>query len=73
MNPTTPLQDAGIRMEPPMSDPVARVVVPAARDAAEPPDDPPGVKLRFQGFRVVPHNRDVVTAAQQNSGVAVRA
>jgi hypothetical protein len=56
-----------------MSEPVAKAVVPAARDAAEPPDDPPGVKLGFQGLRVVPHSREVVTAAQQNSGVAVRA
>jgi hypothetical protein len=43
LNPTTPQQEAGIRIEPAMSEPVARVVVPAARAAAEPPEEPPGV------------------------------
>jgi aspartyl-tRNA(Asn)/glutamyl-tRNA(Gln) amidotransferase subunit A len=40
---TTPLNDAGIRIEPPMSEPVARGAVPDARDAPEPPEDPPGL------------------------------
>ena len=55
-----------------MSEPVARVAMPAASAAPEPPDEPPGLKSRFQGLRVTPHSRDSVIAAQQNSGVVVR-
>ena len=33
-----------------MSEPLARVDVPAARLAAEPPEEPPGVIARFQGL-----------------------
>ena len=60
-------------MEPPISEPVAIALVPDANEAAEPPDDPPGVNSGFQGFRVTPHNREFVYAADENSGVAVRA
>jgi hypothetical protein len=42
LNPTTPQNDAGMRTDPPMSEPVASVVLPAASAAPEPPDDPPG-------------------------------
>ena len=73
LKPTTPQNDAGMRIEPPMSEPVARVAMPAARAAAEPPDEPPGLKAGFQGLRVTPQSRDSVIAAQQNSGVAERA
>jgi len=30
-----------MRIDPPISEPLARVEVPAASDAAEPPEDPP--------------------------------
>ena len=43
LKPTTPQNDAGMRIEPPMSDPVASMVAPAASAAPEPPDEPPGV------------------------------
>ena len=56
-----------------MSEPVARVVVPAASAAAEPPEDPPGVYAGFHGLRVTPHSRECVTVVQQNSGHVVRA
>ena len=72
LKPTTPQNDAGMRIEPPMSEPVARVAMPAARAAPEPPEEPPGLKAGFQGLRVTPHSRDSVIAAQQNSGVAER-
>jgi hypothetical protein len=52
---------------------MASVLVPEARLAAEPPDEPPGVNFGFQGLRVTPHNRVWVTEEQENSGVAVRA
>ena len=61
-----------MRIEPPMSDPVAKVEVPLARDAAVPPDEPPGVYARFHGLRVVPCNLVLVVTVQENSGVAVR-
>ena len=56
-----------------MSDPVARLAMPAARAAPEPPDEPPGLYSRFHGLRVTPHSLESVIAAQQNSGVAERA
>ena len=51
---TTPQNADGILIDPPMSEPVAKVAVPAARAAADPPLDPPGEKSVFQGFRVAP-------------------
>ena len=56
-----------------MSEPVARLAMPAASAAAEPPDEPPGLYARFHGLRVTPQRRESVIAAQQNSGVAERA
>ncbi len=52
--PANPQHAAGIRIEPPPSDPVAHGTIPAATAAAEPPDEPPGVRLRSQGLRVIP-------------------
>jgi len=62
-----------MRIEPPMSEPLASVVVPAASAAPAPPDEPPGVKSGFQGLRVTPQRREWVKAAQENSGAAERA
>src|SRR4029077_10210681 len=73
LNPTTPQNDAGILIEPPMSEPVASVAVPAASAAADPPLEPPGEYLVCHGLRVTPQSRDQVTGAQENSGVVVRA
>src|SRR5947209_19378949 len=52
--PTMPQQAAGIRIEPPPSDPVAAGTIPAATAAAEPPEEPPAVRSRCQGLRVMP-------------------
>ena len=49
-----------MRIEPPMSEPMASAEVPAASEAAEPPDEPPGVKFGFQGLRVTPQSLDQV-------------
>ena len=73
LKPTTPLKEAGRRMEPPMSEPVASVALPQARAAPEPPDEPPTAYSGFQGLRVTPHRRECVKPAQLNSGVVVRA
>ena len=50
-NPTTPHRDAGWRMEPPVSVPMVAGTKPAARAAAEPPDEPPGTYAGFHGLR----------------------
>ena len=43
-SPTSPQNDAGMRVEPPPSDDMLMGVIPAATAAAEPPDEPPGVR-----------------------------
>ena len=53
--PTTPQQEAGTRIEPPMSEPVASSVVPAASAAADPPLDPPGWRDVPRVARNPPH------------------
>ena len=60
-----------MRMDPPISDPMASVAMPAANAAAEPPDDPPGVQSGFQGLRVTPHKSLQVTPIRKNSGAVV--
>src|SRR5207248_10573706 len=72
LKPTRPEADAGMRIEPPISVPVASVVKPAASAAPEPPDEPPGPKSRFHGLRVTPQMREWQTPDRQNSGVVVR-
>ena len=72
LGPTRPLYDAGMRMEPPPSDPVQKGTRPAATAAAEPPDDPPGVWSTLQGLRVVPCKSERVKDSVPNSGAAVR-
>ena len=69
--PNRPLKAAGPRMEPPPSLPVAIGRRPPATAAAVPPDDPPGVRSRFQGLRVVPCNSVEVQLMPPNSGAAV--
>jgi hypothetical protein len=65
----TPQNDAGMRIDPPMSEPVASVAEPAASAAADPPLDPPGEYAVFHGLRVTPHSFVQVNGAQENSGV----
>src|SRR5918998_964849 len=45
-----PQRAAGWRIDPPVSVPIAHGAVPAATAAADPPLDPPGTRLRSQGF-----------------------
>ena len=52
--PITPQNAAGIRIEPPVSVPIASGTSPAATAAADPPLDPPGTRSRFHGLRVDP-------------------
>ena len=50
--PCTPQSDAGWRIEPPVSLPIAIGARPAATAAALPPLEPPGTRVRSQGLRV---------------------
>ncbi len=54
--PTSPHIAAGMRIQPEMSLPWAAGTIPAATAAADPPDEPPGVRLRSHGFRVGPYS-----------------
>ena len=49
-----PQYAAGMRMEPPVSVPVARGTIPAANAAPDPPLDPPGIRVTSQGFLTAP-------------------
>src|SRR5204863_3704061 len=53
--PTTPVIDAGCRIEPPVSEPRAIATAPAATAAADPPLDPPGMRSVAQGLRTGPN------------------
>jgi hypothetical protein len=69
--PYVPVNDAGIRMEPPPSVPSASAQNRAESAAEEPPDDPPGVLRLFHGLRVMPVSGESVEPFQPNSGVVV--
>ena len=45
LSPTRPQQEAGIRIEPPPSEPCATGTSPAATAAAAPPDEPPAIRV----------------------------
>ena len=71
LSPTSPQQAAGIRIEPPPSLPWATGTMPAATAAAEPPEEPPGVRSRSHGLRVGPNRRASVTGRIPYSGSVV--
>ncbi len=49
--PVMPQNEAGWRIEPPVSVPVTAGARRAATAAAEPPEEPPGTRSVFQGLR----------------------
>src|SRR5579884_4323574 len=69
--PTSPQHEAGMRIDPPPSEPVAHGAIPEATAAAEPPDEPPGVRLGSQGLRVTPLASLAVQGQMVNSGTLV--
>ena len=71
LSPTSPQHAAGMRIEPMPSLPCATATMPEATAAAEPPDDPPGVRLRFHGLRVTP-NLESVAPKTHSSGTRVK-
>src|SRR5262249_40044697 len=71
LSPVIPQQEAGMRMEPPMSSPKAMVQSPAATAAPLPPLEPPGVQPAFQGFWVGGKSSLTVPTEPPSSGVCV--
>ena len=67
--PTTPQKLAGLRKEPPRSEPWASQAVPVARATAAPPDEPAAEREVFHGLRVRPKTSLKVLAPAPNSGV----
>src|SRR5205085_301440 len=53
-SPNVPHMDAGMRIEPPVSEPSAQGMMPAATAAPEPPLEPPVILVRSQGLYVGP-------------------
>ena len=62
---------AGIRMEPPPSPACASGTMPLATAAAEPPLEPPGVRVVSHGLCVGPWATDSVVVIKPSSGVLV--
>ena len=55
LRPTTPQNEAGCRIDPPVSVPSVAGQIPAATAAAEPPLEPPGTYSGFHGFLTGPN------------------
>src|SRR5208282_5291740 len=69
--PTTPQNDAGSRIEPPVSVPNEARHSSAATAAAEPPEDPPATRVRSCGFFVGPKAEFSVDEPIANSSMFV--
>lgn len=70
-SPTTPQNAAGLRSEPPMSEPSATATMPVASAAATPPLDPPALRVGSCGLRVGPNSGLVVCEPAANSGTLI--
>src|SRR5262245_5998153 len=70
MSPAIPQNEAGPRMEPPVSEPIAHGESPAATAAPEPLDDPPVKCSRFHGLRAGGHGKSNEGPPWANSCVA---
>ena len=70
-SPTTPQNDAGLRSEPPMSEPSASGTIPARSAHAAPPLEPPAERVGSTGLSVVPKTVLKVWEPAANSGTLV--
>src|SRR3989338_6518151 len=70
-NPTTPQNEAGKRMDPPVSSPRETTHSAAATLAADPPPLPPETRVRSWGFFVGPNAEFSVDAPMPNSSIFV--
>ncbi len=64
-----PQKLAGLRSEPPMSEPWASQAIPVASATAAPPEEPAAERDRSHGLRVAPNTSLKVLAPAPNSGV----
>src|SRR5256885_6268768 len=71
LRPTTPLQAAGIRVEPPPAVAIARGAMPLATAPAAPPLEPPEERQASHALRVRPNRGESVRHLLPNSGVVV--
>ena len=69
--PTTPQIAAGIRREPPVSEPVQIGNMSVASATADPPEDPPALRLGLNGLPVAPQTGLRVLAPAPISGTLV--
>ncbi len=66
-----PQNAAGMRSEPPVSEPVQIGSIEVASATAEPPDEPPGLSMGLNGLPVAPHTGLRLLAPAPNSGTLV--
>src|SRR5262245_43297772 len=69
--PTTPQKAAGMRSEPPVSEPVQSGSIDVASATAEPPEEPPQIRFGSKGLPVGPQTGLLVLAPAPNSGTLV--
>jgi hypothetical protein len=67
LRPQTPFTAAGVRTEPPVSEPSAAAQRSAASAAPAPPDEPLGMRSRDQGFFTRPVHRFCEVEPKQSS------
>src|SRR5262249_14758835 len=72
LRPTSPLQLAGMRIDPPPSLPCATGTMPVVTATADPPLEPPGVRDGSHGLCVGPYATGSVVGTRPSSGVFVR-
>src|SRR5262245_55499288 len=72
LRPTPPHQEAGMRIEPPMSEPWAMGTIPAITAAMPPPVEPPADQPCFQGFDGLPNMAHSVVAGMVYPGAGGR-
>src|SRR5450755_2733289 len=66
-----PVTAAGCRIEPPVSVPIASGASNPATAALDPPDEPPGIRVRSHGLRVTPYAEFSVDEPIANSSMLV--
>src|SRR4051794_37760598 len=70
-NPPTPQMAAGMRRDPPVSEPVHTGSMSVASATADPPEDPPALSIGSNGLPVAPHTTLREFAPAPNSGTFV--
>ena len=66
-----PQNEAGLRKEPPVSEPVQTGSMSVASAAADPPDEPPALSMGLNGLPVAPHTGLRLLEPAPNSGTLV--